>query len=817
MRNWRISQKMLFLSIAPALVTAVMLTVFFVITHYNNLDSALKERGTAIVKQLSPASEYSVVTGNVKILQSLTGAGVAQADVKSIGIYDNFGELLAHSGSEAVTDLTLNTATTKPDVIERRNTMLIFRAPIFQSELVMDDQHTLDSESYEFNLTDKVVGWVVLEMSMASTIARQQFAFVSSAVLTLVVLILTWLISSRLGSTISKPILDLSDAVKRLGDGEMTSRVKVTSGGEIKSLGDGFNAMADALAQYESNLKSKINTATHQLQKALTQLKAQNYELELERARALGANEAKSQFLANMSHELRTPLNAIIGYSEILEEDSEELGLDSFISDLQRIRGAGMHLLKLIDGVLDLSKIEAGKMELYVERIDVESVISDVVTILQQTAQKNVNQLSVQYEKSPGAIYTDATKLRQLLFNIAGNALKFTHNGQVKIVVKRDVIPDFIEFEISDTGIGMTKEQISKLFVPFTQADVTTTRKYGGTGLGLTISQHYCQMMGGTIDVDSEPDKGTVFTVRLPTKVEAGNEPKNDSSQLYTENKLLDLESDAEALRFHNGTGEERGVNLRKKVSSVLVIDDDPSVRNMLTRYLSKWGFVVRTASDGPSGLAMAYEEHPDVITLDVMMPGMDGWSVLRMLKQDENTSHIPVIMLSVINDKDRGFTLGANDFLTKPIDWRALSNVVKKNIRSQHTISVLVIDDDDETRDMINRKFSKNNWEVFDAKNGREGLAILEVKRPSIILLDLMMPVMDGFEFLERFNQHKEWKDIPVILLTAADLSSEERRFLEKSVDKIIQKSSCDMNELFVDLKNLLKSYIEDDEVATG
>jgi len=198
-------------------------------------------------------------------------------------------------------------------------------------------------------------------------------------------------------------------------------------------------------------------------------------------------------------------------------------------------------------------------------------------------------------------------------------------------------------------------------------------------------------------------------------------------------------------------------------------------------------------------------------------MPGMDGWSVLRMLKQDDDTSNIPVIMLSVINDKDRGFTLGANDFLTKPIDWRALSNVVKKNIRSQSTISVLVIDDDDETRDMINRKFSKNNWEVFDAKNGREGLAVLEVKRPSIILLDLMMPVMDGFEFLERFNQHKEWKDIPVILLTAADLSSEERRFLEKSVDKIIQKSSCDMNELFVDLKNLLKSYIEDDEVATG
>jgi len=815
MKNWHIRPKMLFLSAAPALVTALLLTIFFVITQLNNLDDALKERGTAVVKQLSPASEYGVVSGNTAILQALTGAGVEQPDVKSISVYDDFGNILAQSGNEQLIDYKLDINSTKGSDIELRGDSLFFRTPVYQSSMIMEDEFVGDSGETTFVLTDKVVGWVLLEMSRASTVSKQTIVLLSSVVLTIFVLILSWLIATRLGRTISEPIEELNDAVHRLGEGDMGVRVNIDSGGEIKSLGDGFNTMAEALKQSKKGLQTKINNATSQLREALKQLEEQNSELEIERENAHGANKAKSQFLANMSHELRTPLNAIIGYSEMLEEDSEEMGLDTFVPDLQRIRGAGHHLLKLIDGVLDLSKIEAGKMELYIEEFNVKDVISDVMTTLQPAAEKGNNKLVVNYETSPEVIHSDVTKIRQLLFNVVGNALKFTEDGVVAINIKKNATPPGIELVISDTGIGMTGKQVAKLFAPFTQADVSTTRKYGGTGLGLTISKHFCEMLGGGIEVVSRLGVGTTFTIILPDN-SAKKTPVDVNDKAHVEivdesaiQHTTDDIGQAEVLVFKKKTEDTKANH------KVLVIDDDESVRDMLTRYLEKSGYSVASASSGSSGIAIAQHDKPDIITLDVMMEGMDGWSVLKVLKQDPTTADIPVVMLSIVDDKSRGFALGANDYLSKPIDWSKLGDVVKKNLYSQSGNSVLVIDDNDETRDIINRKFSKNTWQVVEARNGREGLDVLAVMRPSIILLDLVMPVMDGFEFLVRFNAHSEWRDIPIILLTAADLTTSERDLLETSVDRIIGKSSCDINDLLGELKHLLESLTDDEEVS--
>ena len=501
---------------------------------------------------------------------------------------------------------------------------------------------------------------------------------------------------------------------------------------------------------------------------------------ELVRAKddAEAASRTKSQFLANMSHELRTPMNAILGYSEMLQEEAEDAGLDSFTPDLQKIQNAGKHLLSLINDILDLSKIEAGKMELYLETFDIGAVVADVAGTVQPLAAKKNNQLTVICSQDIGTMRADLTKVRQSLFNLLSNAAKFTENGTITLEVRQD--GSQIVFTVRDTGIGMTETQMAGLFEAFSQADASTTRKYGGTGLGLAITRRFCRMMGGDATVESEPGHGSAFTLRLPAVV---RDPEPSAEQEVPREEALAMQ----------------------KGDLVLVIDDDPAARDLMRRYLTKEGFRPETASSGEEGLRLARSLAPVAITLDVMMPGMDGWAVLQHLKADPETQEIPVIMLTMVDDKNIGFALGATDYLTKPIDRARLSGVLERYRCSEGGCGVLLIEDDAATREMMCAMLTREGWTVSEAVNGRIALERLETIRPDLILLDLMMPEMDGFEFVYQLRAHPEWHTIPIIVLTAKDITTEDRLRLNGCVEKILQKGACDRDALLQEIRTLV------------
>jgi signal transduction histidine kinase/CheY-like chemotaxis protein len=500
-------------------------------------------------------------------------------------------------------------------------------------------------------------------------------------------------------------------------------------------------------------------------------------ELEAKSRQLEVASRHKSEFLANMSHELRTPLNAIIGYSEMLQEEAEDQHAEAFVPDLQRIHSAGKHLLELINAVLDLSKIEAGKMELYLESFEVAPLVRDVAAVLEPLAQKNANRLEVRCAPDVGAMRADLTKLRQALFNLLSNACKFTERGVVSLAVTREATADgaIVMFAARDTGIGMTPAQLARLFEEFGQADASTTRRYGGTGLGLALSRRLCRMMGGDITVASEPGRGSTFTIRLPAEVREA--VRETPARLATE------------------TGPAA-------TSTVLVIDDDAAVRDLMARFLGKEGFGVVIASSGEEGLRLARELAPDVITLDVLMPGMDGWSVLAALKAEAALADIPVVMLTMLDDRNLGYALGAADYLTKPIDRERLVAVLG---RYRRDLPVLVVDDDPNFRDLARRTLEREGYTVVEAENGRAALDRLRNAAPGVVLLDLMMPEMDGFDFVAAVRADSAWRSLPIVVITAKDLTPEDHERLNGYVARVLQKGALTRDALLGEVRDLV------------
>jgi signal transduction histidine kinase/CheY-like chemotaxis protein len=499
------------------------------------------------------------------------------------------------------------------------------------------------------------------------------------------------------------------------------------------------------------------------------------------------ANQHKSDFLANMSHELRTPLNAIIGYSEMLEEEAEDQDQKTFIPDLQKINGAGKHLMSLINNILDLSKIEAGKMDLYLENFEIAPMVKEVIATVNPLIEKNANILELHCADGLGAMRSDLTKVRQTLFNLLSNASKFTERGTIELRVGRETVDagEWVCFSVRDTGIGMSAEQTNNLFQPFIQADASTTRKYGGTGLGLAISQKFCRMMGGDITVSSTPGHGSTFTVRLPVVVpEPGFLPDAKETASLT-------------------------AQVPDGAPAVLVIDDDPTVHDLVQRFLNKEDLKMISARSGEEGIRLARELRPAVITLDVLMPGMDGWAVLAELKADPVLSEIPVIMLTIMDEKQMGYALGAADYLTKPIDWDRLAAVLKRYECEHPPCPILVVEDDPVTRDMLQRWLEKEGWSVIEAENGRVALERMAAQAPDLILLDLMMPEMDGFQFLDEIRNCEDWRSIPIIVVTAKELTPTDRQRLNGSVDKILQKGVYSREELIREVRDLVTASI--------
>ena len=613
--------------------------------------------------------------------------------------------------------------------------------------------------------------------------------------------LLAFAVALRLQGPMIQPIIELaqvSAAVQRERD--YSHRVGASASGEIGELIESFNAMLDTIQSNTGELeqarvaaeaaKERIHQSNEQLEEANRTLEARVENRTKLLAKAVmdaeEASKAKSTFLAKMSHELRTPLNAIIGYSEMLQEDARDEGEVRTAEDLDKVLNAARHLLGLINDVLDISKIEAGKMELFLETFELGKIVREVAATITPLTDKRSNKLVIECPADIGSMHADATKLRQMLLNLLSNASKFTDHGTITLRLTRipGVGSDMVEMAIIDTGIGMTPEQLGRLFKAFSQADASTASKYGGTGLGLAISKQFAQMMKGEITVTSIAGTGSTFLIRLPANVQTGQPKVIQTSQKLTKSPFP----------------------LEAKPRILIVVADD-EVRQIIAELLDASFYAPLEASSGQQGLDLAEEKMPDMILLDVTMPGMDGWTVLTKLQGNPKVADIPIIMLSALADADMALSLGATAILPKPVDAARLTNEIAMLLNPLPRCHVLLVEDDPDSRTLVTRLLEREAWEYRAASNGKSALRMLKKSRPAVMVLDLKMAGMNGFELLDAMQKNPDWTGIPVIIVSSMDITQEMKASLSSRVTAVLQKGRFSREELAELIRPVMQS----------
>ena len=513
---------------------------------------------------------------------------------------------------------------------------------------------------------------------------------------------------------------------------------------------------------------------------------------DLEKAKEL-ANEqniAKSKFLANMSHELRTPLNAILGYAMLLQEDASDEGNDAMVSDLLRIQQAGQNLLARINDILEISKIRAGKIKIEREVIDIPAFIASITALHCDDEKKNGNDFSIHIEDDIGIMVGDRENIQQCIVNLLNNAFKFTENGQVSLSIERSeqkALP-MVSFTVRDTGIGIDEQDIEALFIAFEQGDSGFTRKYGGTGLGLAITRNLARLMGGDCQVESVKGQGSTFRLILPAGSQAEVADQSSSDEKVALAKLP-----------HPGTSPYTPQHLH-----VLVIDDDKDALELIRRWLTQMGMTSMVTDSPDMGLALARQHKPDMILLDALLPNRSGYDLLTELRADEQIKDIPTVLITVDDDRRRAISVGASDYIRKPLSKDQLRSVVELYCGTVDG-EILVIDDDDAAADLIKRSVEEAGFRTRRAANGQQGLAMADDQRPSAIVLDLAMPGLDGFGVLDQLKRHDTLHDVPLIVLSSKEITLDQHRQLAAAGQRFFTKAASTPRQIAQCLKEMV------------
>jgi signal transduction histidine kinase/DNA-binding response OmpR family regulator len=584
----------------------------------------------------------------------------------------------------------------------------------------------------------------------------------------LVAIVLALVLGFVAAAWITRPVDELTGAAARIARGGFANPVTVRerfAAKELRALAQAFNEMARQLSGAYQTLEEKVSQRTSELQAA-------NKEL----ARA---NNLKSEFLANVSHELRTPLSAIIGFSQILLDGIDGPINDEQKQDIEQVNKSGQSLLALINEILDLSKIEAGKMELSLERLELPTLVANLLEGISPLAEVKGLRIDTRFGPGLPAVEADPERLKQILINLLSNAVKFTDHGRVEVSAQPS--GRMVQVAVRDTGIGISAEAQKVIFDEFVQGDGSSTRRHGGTGLGLSIVRKLVEMHGGAITVASQPGKGSTFTFTIPA---------------WTAKRATILPAERR-LPGRPSQGLPGG--------AILVVDDDPGVRQLIARHLEQEGWKTVQASNAADALQLARESRPMLITLDIMMPDASGWWVLEKLKEDPLTAGIPVLVVTIVEDQRLVFALGASDYLAKPYERGALVAKIHRLLPQLVGKRVLVVDDDAEARALLSKILKEENAEVVAAGSGDEAMTLIAQTPPDLVLLDLMMPGMSGFEMVARMRALPSAAGIPVMIVSAKELTTEDVLTLNGHIQRFVAKGSIEPEGLTNAVRQLL------------
>ncbi len=570
---------------------------------------------------------------------------------------------------------------------------------------------------------------------------------------------------------------------------EIGGQIEVKSHDEIGALTEAFNRMSSELLVRTQELQSAKDNLEDEVAQRTAQLQQANAALEK-------ASKLKSEFLANMSHELRTPLNSIIGFSEVLRDGlCGELNPEQMECVLD-IYDSGKHLLQMINDVLDLSKIEAGKMELYCEEFSIPAALDGILSVVRDMVNKKNLSLQINTPDDLPDIYADPVKFKQIMYNLLSNAIKFTPEAG-SITIDTFLENDKFLISVTDTGIGISPENQLYLFDEFKQVDSSYARQYEGTGLGLALTKRLVEMHGGNIWLESEIGKGSKFSLTLPARA-----PSTFFSQ----------EKPSVTLEFTEPPEIEPSEHEPRK--TILVAEDNLQAAQLLAIHLIDAGYNVVVARDGEEAVKKAREVKPFAITLDVMLPKKDGWQVLQELKSLAETENIPVIIVSIVDEYDIGFSLGAVGYLVKPIDKKqllqSLGELDLPAKENEAPLKILVIDDQPEDIKLIETVLSGEGFEISEALNGVEGVDKAVNEKPDLIILDLIMPDMSGFDVVNRIRESTEAMEIPIIICSAKDISSEEREILNGKIQSVVRKGDVAKSELLAAIRRIEETQMK-------